>query len=126
MNFFCLRFAEPIDLPMLKLELSNLLFHGFHGIHEEESKTGGDFEVDLNVYFEPRAIPVRHLDETIDYTLLYQVVKQRMERPTPLLETLATEIAQEILSAYSKADEVYVKIKKLNPPIPFFNGNVSA
>ena len=111
---------------MLKIELSRLLFHAFHGVHEEESRTGGDFEVDLSVYFEPRTIPVRHLDETIDYTLLYQLVKQRMEQPTPLLETLATEIAQEILSAYAKAEEVCVKIKKLNPPIPFFNGNVSA
>jgi dihydroneopterin aldolase len=111
---------------MLKIELLNLLFHSFHGVHEEESRTGGDYEVDLNVYFEPRTIPVRHMDETIDYTLLYKVVKQRMEQPTPLLETLATEIAQEILSTYSKAQEVCVKIKKLNPPIPFFNGNVSA
>jgi 7,8-dihydroneopterin aldolase/epimerase/oxygenase len=111
---------------MLKIELSNLLFHGFHGVHEEESKTGGDYEVDLCVYLEPRGIPVRHMDETIDYTLLYQLVKQRMERPTRLLETLATEIAQEILSTYQNAEEVSVKIKKLNPPIPFFNGNVSA
>ena len=111
---------------MLKIELSNLQFHGFHGVHEEESKTGGDFEVDLIVYLEPRNIPVRHMDETIDYTRLYQVVKQYMERPTPLLETLATEMAQEIFSTYSKVEEVMVKIKKLNPPIPFFNGNVSA
>ena len=94
--------------------------------HEEESKIGGEFEVDLNVCLEPRALPIRHLDETVDYTLLYQVVKERMERPTALLETLVTEIAQEILSAFSKAEEVCIKIKKLNPPIPFFNGNVSA
>ena len=110
---------------MLKIELSNLQFHGFHGIHEEESRTGGDFEVTLTVYFEPRSIPVRHMDETIDYTKLYEVVKHRMEQPTPLLETLATEIAQEVLTTFSKADEVSVSIKKLNPPIPFFNGHVA-
>src|SRR6185436_2283745 len=111
---------------MLKIELSNLKFHGFHGVHEEESRTGGDFEVDLVVYLEPRAIPIRYLDETVDYTGLYQVVKQHMEHPTLLLETLATEMAQEILSTYSKVEEVSVKIKKLNPPIPFFNGSVAA
>ena len=111
---------------MLKIELSNLQFHGFHGVYEEENKAGGDYEVELTVYLEPRKIPDRHLDETIDYTRLYQVVKQHMEQPTPLLETLTTEIAQEILSTYQKAEEVCVKIKKLNPPIPFFNGHVSA
>lgn len=111
---------------MLKIELSNLQFHGFHGIHEEESKTGGNFEVDLVVFFEPAAIPVRHMNETIDYTLLYELVRKRMEKRTRLLETLATEIAQEILSSFSKVQEVSVNIKKLNAPIPFFNGKVSA
>ena len=110
---------------MLKIELSNLQFHAFHGIYEEENKTGGDFEVNLVVYFKPASIPVRQMDETIDYTLLYELVKHRMEKPTQLLETLATEIAQEILITYLKAEEVLVKINKLNAPIPFFNGKVS-
>ena len=111
---------------MLKIELSNLQFHGFHGIHEEESKTGGNFEVNLAVYFESAVVPIRHMNETIDYTLLYELVKRRMEKPTRLLETLATEIAQEVLSVFSKVQEVSVNIKKLNAPIPFFNGKVSA
>jgi dihydroneopterin aldolase len=110
---------------MLKIELSNLQFHGFHGIHEEESKTGGNFEVDLVIYFDPGVTPVRHLNETIDYTKLYELVRKRMEKPTRLLETLATEIAQEVLSAYSKIQEVSVNVKKLNAPIPFFNGKIS-
>jgi len=88
-----------IDLPMLKIELSKLQFHSYHGVHEDEGKAGGDFEVNLVVYFEPVVLPVRHLNETIDYTQLYAVVKRRMERRTRLLETLATEIADEILNS---------------------------
>jgi dihydroneopterin aldolase len=111
---------------MLKIELSNLRFHSFHGIHEEEKKTGGDFTVDAVIFFEPEIIPVKHLHDTIDYTVLYEIIKRRMDKPTKLLETLATEIAQEILSADNKIKEVSVKIKKLNAPIPFFNGEASA
>ena len=111
---------------MLKIELSNLQFHGFHGIHEEESMAGGDFEVNLVVCFEPRSIPIHYIEETIDYTKLYQLIRERMEQATPLLETLATEIAQEILTTFQRAEEVSVAIRKLNPPIPFFNGHVSA
>ncbi|MFT4152404.1 dihydroneopterin aldolase [Parafilimonas sp.] len=111
---------------MLKIELSKMQFHGYHGVQEEESKTGGNFEVDLVVYFEPAALPVRYLNETIDYTQLYALVKQRMEKPTRLLETLATEIAGEIFTAFSPVTELAVSIKKLNPPIPFFNGSVAA
>lgn len=111
---------------MLKIELSKLQFHSFHGIHDEEIKTGGDFEVDLIAYVEPDVVPVKHLHETVDYTLLYELVKRRMDKPTRLLETLVTEMAQEILSNYNKINEVSVKIKKLNAPIPFFKGEVSA
>jgi dihydroneopterin aldolase len=111
---------------MLKIELSKLQFHAYHGVHEEERKTGGDFEVNLVVYFKPVVLPVRHLNETIDYTQLYAVVKKRMECRTVLLETLATEIADEILSRFLMVLQVEVSIKKLNPPIPFFNGSVAA
>jgi dihydroneopterin aldolase len=111
---------------MLKIELTNLQFHSFHGIHEEEIKTGGDFTVDAVIYFNPDVIPVRHLHDSIDYTIIYELIKRHMKKPTRLLETLATEIAQEILSTFSKIQEVSVKIKKLNAPIPFFKGEVSA
>ncbi len=111
---------------MLKIELSNLQFHSFHGVFEEESKTGGDYEVDLIVHLATTAFPLLHIEETIDYTLLYELIKLHMETPTKLLETIATEIAQEILNDYSKVEEVVVKIKKLNAPIPFFNGKVAA
>jgi dihydroneopterin aldolase len=111
---------------MLKIELSKLQFHSYHGVHEEERKTGGDFEVNLVVHFNPVALPVRHLNETIDYTKLYAVIKQRMERRTLLLETIATEIADEILNNFTSILDVEVSIKKLNPPIPFFNGSVAA
>ena len=111
---------------MLKIELSNLQFHSFHGVFEEESKTGGDYEVDVVVYLSTHSFPLLHMDETIDYTMLYELIKRHMEKPTKLLETIATETAQEILHDYSKVDEVVVNIKKLNAPIPFFNGKVSA
>jgi dihydroneopterin aldolase len=111
---------------MLKIELSKMQFHAYHGVHEEESKAGGNFEVNLIVYFEPAAIPVRHLAETIDYTQLYTLVKQRMEKPTRLLETIATEVANEIFIKFLSVQELEVSIRKLNPPIPFFNGSVVA
>ena len=111
---------------MLKIELSKLQFHGFHGVHEEETVTGGNYEVNVVVYFKPETIPLRHLNETVDYTQLYELIKLRMQQPTRLLETLATEIAQQVLNNFLKVEEVIVGIKKLNPPIPFFHGTVAA
>lgn len=111
---------------MLTIELNDLKFFGYHGVYAEEAKIGGEYLVDVYLNFEPKNFPVRYMDETHDYTNLYAIVKQRMEIPTELIETLCTEIAQEILSTYNQAYEVTVKVKKLSVPIPQFEGHVAA
>lgn len=111
---------------MLTIELTDLKFYGYHGVHPEESKIGGEYIVDVYVNFEPRNFPVRYMDETHDYTNMYNIIKRRMEQPTELIETLATDITQEILSSYNTVHEVTVKVKKLNVPITAFEGAVSA
>jgi|SRR3954453_5858949 dihydroneopterin aldolase len=109
---------------MLTIELSKLRFHAFHGLYHEEKKLGGDFEVNVTVIHEPVKIPVLHMNETIDYSAIYDLVKEMMQQAQPLLETVATMIASEILKRFSHAEEVIVSITKLNPPIIAFEGMV--
>ena len=59
-----------------------------------------------------------------DYTELLKIVKQRMQHPAHLLETLATEIASEIIAKFSIVTEVAISIYKLHPPIENFEGSV--
>jgi dihydroneopterin aldolase len=47
-----------------------------------------------------------------------------MQKPEPLLETVASIIASEILRKFSHAEEVSVSVTKLNPPIIAFQGKV--
>jgi|SRR6476661_295175 7,8-dihydroneopterin aldolase/epimerase/oxygenase len=109
---------------MLTIELSKLRFHAYHGLYHEEKKLGGDFEVNVTVIHEPAKIPVVHINETIDYMIVYNLVKEIMQHPQPLLETVATVIASEILKRFSHAQEVIVSVTKLNPPIISFEGMV--
>jgi dihydroneopterin aldolase len=69
-------------------------------------------------------MPVYHLHQTLDYTELYSIVKKRMAIPTPLLETIATEMVEEIRSTYSEAEKISISIKKLYPPVNNFEGSV--
>ena len=107
---------------MHTIELTGLRFYAHHGLYEEEKKLGGWFEVNLHVHFEPENFPVQALSDTIDYMRLYSVVKERMQIPTPLMETIAGEIAQKILSEFLLINHVEVNIKKLNAPIASFEG----
>ncbi len=109
---------------MLTIELTRLVFNGYHGFYEEEKALGGTFEVNAVVQHTVPTIPVRQIQGTIDYTLVFEIIKNKMEKPTQLLETLATTIAQEILETFSMAQQVSINIKKINPPIIAFRGTV--
>ncbi len=109
---------------MLQVHLRQLKLYGYHGLDEGEDVLGGEYEVSLTTSYFPSHVPLVSIDQTIDYTLLYNMVKQRMQRPTRLLETLATEIASEIFAKFSNVDEVVISIFKLHPPIKNFQGSV--
>jgi len=114
-----------VALGMLTIELLNLHFYAYHGVYEEEKICGGNFKVNVKVYHQPRRLPVLHIAETIDYTSIYALVKALMKKPEPLLETVATMIATQILEKFPEAEEAEVYIIKINPPIFSFEGNVA-
>lgn len=108
----------------MKIHLEKIRLHCYHGLHSGEEILGGEFEVNLTAHYSPVELPVIHLNDTVDYTALYELVKARMQKPTLLLETLVTEIAAEILAKFSLVEEVNLSIYKLHPPIPNFQGSV--
>lgn len=107
---------------MLYVNLSNLHFYAAHGFYEEEKIMGASFEVNVRVGFQPKKIPVAHLEETIDYSAVYELVKKIMQHAQPLLETVASTMALEIFEKFSLAEMVRINIIKLNPPILEFMG----
>ncbi len=109
---------------MLTIELKNLRFHAYHGLYKEEKVLGAEFELDVTVLHYPNAIPILHIQDTIDYTLIYEIVKKNMQQPAELLETLATRIAYEVFSQFSHVEQVNIYIRKINPPIAAFRGSL--
>ncbi len=110
--------------PKMQIHIQKVKFFGCHGLHEGEKITGGEFEVSLTINYIPIHIPIKSIEETIDYTALLAIVRERMQRPAYLLETLATEIASEIIAKFSIVTEVNISISKLHPPIKNFQGSV--
>ena len=109
---------------MLTIHLSNLRFHGFHGLYEEEKIIGGDFLVDADIEMdEPRSL-IKSLHESLNYVQAYECIKKSMDHPTPLIETIAMEIAQNILNLSTSVQKVSISIKKISPPIINFIGQV--
>lgn len=110
---------------MIKIELSGLRFHAFHGLYPEEQLTGNEFEVNLSVYCAPVSVVIKNLSETIDYSKLYALLKEEMQRPRQLLETLVMEIAEKVHLKFAQAVSLDISIKKINLPIPAFTGSAT-
>ena len=107
---------------MVKVQLQNLFFKAFHGIHEEEKILGNDYSVDAAVDFHERDEVIEHIDETIDYGIVYSIIKKRMSVPTPLLETVVMHIGNDIHHKFPDIKSITVSIKKLHPPVEGMQG----
>ena len=109
---------------MLSIHLHHLRFHAHHGLYKEEKIVGNEFEVEVTVKYYPPEIPVIEIHQTIDYASIYKLVDERMKQTVDLLETFVSDTALGILHQFKLAEEVYISIKKMHPPLLNFEGNV--
>jgi dihydroneopterin aldolase len=101
-----------------KVILEGLEFHAYHGVYPHERSSGNKFEVDIVVdtRFSDSAFQ-DDLSGTINYEALYTLIREVMEQPAKLLETVGHSIANKTLKSFPSAQRVEVKISKFNPPI---------
>jgi dihydroneopterin aldolase len=109
----------------MHIYLNDLLFNGFHGVYPAEKKIGNTFKVDVRIQMTPATKTIHKLEETIDYVQVYALIQKIMAVPTPLLETIVANIADQILAAHPIAELVYVKITKLQLSVPYFEGTTA-
>jgi dihydroneopterin aldolase len=109
----------------MHIYLNDLIFNGFHGVYPAEKKIGNTFKVDVRIRLIPTTKTIDKLDQTIDYVQVYGLIKKIMEVPTPLLETIVANIADQILAAHPMAESVYVKMTKQQLAVPYFEGTTA-
>jgi dihydroneopterin aldolase len=109
---------------MVTIHLHNLNFFSFHGIHEEERILGNEYEVNVDVAFDEKGA-ITKIGDTINYATIFELIKQRMNMPTPLLETVAQDIADNVYIADNRVRSIRVSVEKKNPPIANIQGSVS-
>lgn len=109
---------------MFTIQLNELRFYAYHGIHAEERRAGGYFTVSVSVDYQ-ETTHVHTIESTIDYTVLYDLVKSCMLKPTELLENIAEQICKGITLQYPQVCGIQITISKLRAPIPGVDGSTS-
>ncbi|KAJ7533172.1 hypothetical protein O6H91_13G036000 [Diphasiastrum complanatum] len=97
-----------------KLVLQGLMFHGHHGVYDEEKKLGQKFRVDVDVWLDLRkAGATDQLEYSVSYAEIYRIIKKILEGPPhALLESVATAIAFDIFKNFPAITDVRVKVGK--------------
>src|SRR5690606_29958323 len=96
-----------------KVALEGLEFHAFHGVYPHERESGNFFEVDISVETDySTAAAEDELDGTVDYEVLFKIVKDEMEKPSKLLETVAENVVTDVMKRFPSAISVEFKISK--------------
>lgn len=104
------------------IRLNKLQFHGYHGVHDEERVLGNTYEVNVEMGLDSSK-KITELNETVNYEKAFYIVKDRMNIPTPLLETLARDIAESIYAENNYLKFVSVSIEKKFPPLATMQGS---
>ena len=102
---------------MDKVVLAGLEFYGRHGVHDEETKLGARFVIDLELFL-PLAGIADRLQETVDYSAVYEAVKHEVTISRfYLIEALANRIAEKILASQPKVERLLVRVHKPHAPL---------
>lgn len=102
---------------MYKVSLNDLVFYANHGMYSEETLTGNRFIVNVSVYYQSNQKIDEHLNRTVDYEILAQIVSKRMALTSSLLETIVEDIIYEVKDSFPFIEKITVSLQKENPPL---------
>ncbi len=103
---------------MSKITLKNMEFHAYHGCLEHEKLNGNTFLVTLSLEIDTSAAEQSdRLEDTLNYKLVYDVVKEEMDKPSNLIENVAYRIKKAVLTRFPEIKKLKLKLCKLNPPV---------
>ncbi|MDR0431415.1 MAG: dihydroneopterin aldolase [Tannerellaceae bacterium] len=101
-----------------KIELNGLKFYAYHGVLPQERIVGNNFIINI-ILTAPleKAIQSDDLGHTINYAVVYNLIKKEMAIPSNLLEHVAGRIIDSLKEAFPGLMEIELSLSKLNPPV---------
>ena len=105
------------------ITLETMKFHAFHGMMTEEHIIGGSYLTDISYTIETNAVETDRIEDTVNYAVLFELVKEEMKTSSHLIEHVAGRIMKAIKARFPEIQTLVVKVTKLNPPV---NGEIAS
>lgn len=98
--------------------VNDIQLHAYHGVMPQEQLTGNDYLVSVSAQYPiDKAIITDEVQHTLNYAMVYDIVKEEMGISSKLVEHVAGRIAQHLMKQFADISAVQVRITKLNPPM---------
>lgn len=98
--------------------VNDIQLHAYHGVMPQEQLTGNDYLVSVSAQYPiDKAITTDEVQHTLNYAMVYDIVKEEMGISSKLVEHVAGRIAQHLMKHFADISAVLVRITKLNPPM---------
>ena len=102
----------------MEVHVNNIKVYAYHGCLDEEGIIGSEYRVDVLVDVKNKLSHQNDdLNQTVDYSLVTQIVVEEMGIRSKLIETVAAKIIKRIHNECSHSKRVSVTVAKINPPI---------
>lgn len=98
--------------------VNDIQLHAYHGVMPQEQLTGNDYLVSVSAQYPiDKAIATDDVQHTLNYAMVYDIVKEEMGISSKLVEHVAERIAQHLMKQFADISAVRVRVTKLNPPM---------
>jgi len=101
----------------VNITLETMKFHANHGVTAEERLIGGVYFVDLSLTENTYSVDTDRIEDTIDYSAVFDTVKEEMMKSSALIEHVAGRILKALQARFPQIEAMTIKLSKLNPPI---------
>jgi len=109
---------------LMTIELKGLRFFADHGLYADEARTGNEFEINVSLEYPAPDQTISSIHQTIDYAVVYEIIREEFSIRQELLETCAMKISSELHKSFPGITRVQISIDKLTPLITNFIGSL--
>jgi 7,8-dihydroneopterin aldolase/epimerase/oxygenase len=104
---------------MYTITLKNCAFFAYHGALREENNMGQRFYIDATLEVEPsKPLHYDDLDHVVDYGNVFEKIESIVSKTRfVLIESLAQNIARQLLDTFSLIKQAHVTVRKPSAPI---------
>ena len=100
------------------IKLKDIHLYAFHGVMEQERKTGAWFTVDITLGINGfGCLESDDIDGTVSYADVYGIIEEEMKKPSQLLENVCHRISEAIYKKFRQVDSINITLTKDTPPM---------